>query len=79
MHSQNRSTSTIRHFCERWFPKLMTRRNHQTWTAAGGPTLDDWANKRVCQILRDHPPTPPPPELVAELDDMEKHCWKTVS
>lgn len=70
---------TYRHFRENWFPKLMSRQDHDQWAAAGSLSLADRANQRVCQILREHEPEPLAPEVVAELDRMEQHWWREVS
>lgn len=67
---------TVRHFRENWFPNLMNRGNYEQWAAAGGMSLGDRANQRVRRILNEHQPEPLPPEVVAELDKMEKHWWK---
>ena len=70
---------TLRHFRENWFPTLMNRHNYDRWAADGSLSLADKANQRVRTILDGHQPEPPPPELVAELDDMEAHWWQEVS
>ena len=70
---------TVRHFRQNWFPRLLNRHNYEQWTAAGGLSLGDKANQRVRQILQEHKPEPLPPELVAELDEMEEHWWREVS
>ncbi|MBL7064837.1 MAG: trimethylamine methyltransferase family protein [Anaerolineae bacterium] len=69
---------TVRHFRQNWFPKLMNRGNYDQWTAAGSLSLGDKTNQRVRHILRQHQPEPLSPEIVAELDKMEKHWWKEV-
>ena len=70
---------TVRHFRQNWFPRLLNRHNYEQWMAAGGLSLGDKANQRVCQILQEHKPEPLPPELVAELDKMEEHWWRETS
>jgi trimethylamine--corrinoid protein Co-methyltransferase len=66
---------TVHHFRENWFPKLMSRGNYDQWMAAGGLSFGDRANQRVRQILHEHQPEPLPTEVIAELDNMEKH-WR---
>jgi trimethylamine--corrinoid protein Co-methyltransferase len=66
---------TFRHFRENWFPGLANRDNHEQWMAAGGLSLGDKANQRVLHILEEHKPKPLSPEIVAELDAMEKSWW----
>ena len=70
---------TVRHFRENWFPTLMNRHKYEQWAAAGSLSLGDKANERVRHILREHQPEPLSPEVVAELDKMEKHWWQKVS
>jgi trimethylamine--corrinoid protein Co-methyltransferase len=69
---------TVRHFRENWFPELMSRLNHDQWTAAGSLSLADKANQRVRRILEEHRPTALPAEVVAELDRMEESWWREV-
>ncbi len=69
---------TVRHFREHWQPSLMTRHSYDQWVAEGKLTMGDKANARVLQIIKEHKPEPVPPELVAELDKMEKLWWKRV-
>jgi trimethylamine--corrinoid protein Co-methyltransferase len=70
---------TARNFRDNWFPTLMNRRSYEQWTEAGGRSLADRANERVRQILRQHQPEPLPPEVIAELDKIEKAWWQKVS
>ena len=69
---------TANHFREHFRPSLMTRHDHAQWVAEGKLTMGDRANARVCQLIEDHKPVPMDPELVAELDKMEKLWWKRV-
>ena len=48
----------------------------EPWQAAGGLTLGEKANQRLQQILAEHEPTPLPPEVMAELDELEARWWK---
>jgi trimethylamine--corrinoid protein Co-methyltransferase len=70
---------TVQHFRKNWFPGLMSRGNHDQWTAAGSMSLGDNANRRVRQILNDHQPESLSPELTAELEAMERRWWAAVS
>ncbi len=69
---------TAQHFREHWMPSLMTRHNYEQWVAEGKLTMGDKANARVCQLIEEHEPEPISPELIAELDEMEKLWWKRV-
>jgi trimethylamine--corrinoid protein Co-methyltransferase len=70
---------TARHFRENWFPTLMNRQKYEPWAAAGSLSMADKANERVRHILREHQPEPLSPEVVAELDKMEKHWRQKIS
>ncbi len=69
---------TVRHFRGNWFPELMSRLNHDQWTAAGGLSLADRANQRVRRILEEHRQPALPAEVAAELDRMEESWWREV-
>jgi trimethylamine--corrinoid protein Co-methyltransferase len=60
---------THRHFRqELWFPIAFDRRRWDEWWADGAPSMADWALERKTEILADHHPPPPEPELVREID-----------
>jgi trimethylamine--corrinoid protein Co-methyltransferase len=62
---------THRHFRqELWFPTAFDRRRWEEWWADGAPSMADWALDRKAQILADHHPPPPEPELVREIDEI---------
>jgi trimethylamine--corrinoid protein Co-methyltransferase len=62
---------THRHFRqELWFPLAFDRRRWDDWWADGASSMADWALDRRAEILADHHPTPPEPELVREIDDI---------
>jgi trimethylamine--corrinoid protein Co-methyltransferase len=62
---------THRHFRrELWFPTAFDRRRWDEWWADGAPSMADWALQRRAQILADHHPSLPDPELVREIDDV---------
>ena len=67
---------TVRHFRENWFPRLMSRKSFEQWITSDGMSLGDRANERVRSILREHQPEPLPSEVVAELEEMERHWWR---
>jgi trimethylamine--corrinoid protein Co-methyltransferase len=60
---------THRHFRrELWFPIAFDRRRWDEWWADGAPSMADWAHERRAEILADHHPPLPEPELVREID-----------
>jgi len=70
---------TYRHFREVWFPSLFNRGNYNQWEASGGMLLGEKANQRVRQILAEHKPLPLPPDVISELDLLEKSWWDELS
>jgi trimethylamine--corrinoid protein Co-methyltransferase len=62
---------THRHFRqELWFPLAFDRRRWDDWWADEALSIADWALDRQAEILADHHPRPPEPELVREIDDI---------
>jgi trimethylamine--corrinoid protein Co-methyltransferase len=66
---------TYNHFREVWYPSLFNRGNYSQWEAAGGMLMGEKTNQRVKQILAEHKPSPLHPDVIAELDVMEKSWW----
>jgi trimethylamine--corrinoid protein Co-methyltransferase len=69
---------TVRHFRQNWLPSLMNRGNYDQWTAAGGLSLGDVANRRVRQILQEHRPESLAQETVLALEQMEEKWWEAL-
>ncbi|RLC69082.1 MAG: hypothetical protein DRI52_09290 [Chloroflexi bacterium] len=60
---------TRKHFRrELWFPTTFDRRRWDEWWAEGARTMADWAHERKAQILAEHHPPAPEPDLVREID-----------
>jgi len=57
------SEHTLKHFRDRWYPKLFDRDNYDGWLAKGGTTLTERAAKRVETILAEHEPEPLPDDV----------------
>jgi trimethylamine--corrinoid protein Co-methyltransferase len=57
------SDHTLKHFRERWYPKLFDRNNYDGWLAKGGETLGERATARVASILGEHKPEPLPDDV----------------
>lgn len=51
---------TLKFFREGWFPRLLDRRNYESWDADGRKTMGDRLNRRVKEILAEHVPDPVP-------------------
>ena len=69
---------TLKHFRENFFPKMLNRGNHEQWVSAGSLSLGDKANRKVLNIISEHKPEPLPPDIINELDKMEKCWWKEI-
>ncbi len=54
---------TLKHFRERWYPKLFERSNYDSWQKKGGKDLGERANDQVDKILAEHTPEPLPQKL----------------
>ena len=57
------SDHTLRHFRERWYPRLLERDNYDRWQGKGGKTLAERAAERVTNILAKHKPDPLPEDV----------------
>lgn len=51
---------TMRHFRERWYPRLIERDNYERWLSRGGKSLTQRAADRVSEILATHKTQPLP-------------------
>lgn len=69
---------TVLNFRQNWFPAMINRRQYEQWAEAGSLSLGDKANVQVRHILTEHQPPPLPPDIVTELDKMEKSWWREV-
>jgi trimethylamine--corrinoid protein Co-methyltransferase len=61
---------TRKHYREDWYPKLLDRRSHDDWKAAGGKTLRQRARERALNILDTHLPEPLPPDAQRAIDEI---------
>jgi len=59
---------TFRHFREAWVPNLFDRFDYESWSAAGRLTLQQRANQRVLEIIKNHRAEPLPKEVVQQLE-----------
>jgi len=50
-----------------WRPRLISRLGYEKWEASGSITLLGRAQKKLQQILQEHPPVPIPPEKAKEI------------
>jgi len=62
---------TVNHFRkELWFPRLLDREYYQAWLDAGASGMEERCRQRKEQILAEHTPQPPAPELERALDQI---------
>ncbi len=54
---------TLKHFRERWYPKLFDRSNYNGWKSKGEKSLGKRASESVEQILAEHKPEPLPKDV----------------
>ncbi|MFH2059077.1 MAG: trimethylamine methyltransferase family protein [Pseudomonadota bacterium] len=54
---------TMKHFKERWYPKLFDRSNYDGWQKKGGKSLGERASIQVEKILAEHKPEPLPSDI----------------
>jgi len=54
---------TMKHFRERWYPKLFDRSNYDGWRKKGGKNLGERATVEVEKILAEHKPEPLPADI----------------
>jgi len=54
---------TMKHFRERWYPKLFDRSNYNGWQKKGGKSLGERATDQVEKILAEHQPEPLPADI----------------
>lgn len=65
-----KTTHTLKHYRERWYPSLFERSNYQTWLEKGGKNLADRSSERVEQILAEHKPEPLPDRVKEKLAEI---------
>ncbi len=58
---------TMKHFRERWYPKLFERSNYDSWNKKGAKSLGARATDEVEKILQDHKPEPLPKDIVKAI------------
>jgi trimethylamine--corrinoid protein Co-methyltransferase len=49
---------TLRHFRDNWYPELMDRSDHDSWSAKGKKRLAQVVNERAKEILATYEPEP---------------------
>ncbi|MCD6271427.1 MAG: trimethylamine methyltransferase family protein, partial [Deltaproteobacteria bacterium] len=54
---------TVKHFRERWYPKLFERSNYDGWKKKGETSLGERAIGNVDKILAEHKPEPLPDDI----------------
>jgi trimethylamine--corrinoid protein Co-methyltransferase len=58
---------TLKHYRERWYPRLFERANYESWLEKGGKTLTERASEKITRILVEHKPEPLPVKTAEKL------------
>ena len=58
---------TLRHYKERWSPKLLERGNYEHWVARGSKSLGQRAADHVTKVLATHKPEPLPADVAKAI------------
>jgi len=64
------SAHTLRHYKERFYPKLFERGNYEMWMKHGSKTMGERASEQVNQILAKHQPEPLPTDIAKRLREI---------
>jgi trimethylamine--corrinoid protein Co-methyltransferase len=64
------SDHTYRHVRESWEPTLRDRLDYERWAAEGATTLQERANAKVREILKEHRAEPLPKDVVERLNEI---------
>jgi trimethylamine--corrinoid protein Co-methyltransferase len=73
------SDHTLRHFRERWYPRLLERDNYDRWQAKGGRTLAERAAEQVTKILAEHKPDPLPRDVAQKIRGIVQQAEASLS
>lgn len=65
---------TRRHYREIWYPNLFERGVYSDWLAKGGQSLAERAAQRADQLLNEHQPPLPPPDLQRQIQDIRQNA-----
>ncbi len=65
---------TMRHFRKVWYPELFDRTIYDDWQKQGAKRFEERLREKTLKVM-DHRPVPLLPEIIKELDKMEKH-WE---
>jgi trimethylamine--corrinoid protein Co-methyltransferase len=58
---------TLKHFRDAWFPRVLDRRNYESWVEDGKRTMGERLNQRVKEILAEHAPEPVPAATAEQI------------
>jgi len=63
---------TLKHFREVWYSNLFDRTIHAQWLEKGAKRFEERLREKTKRVM-EHKPSPLPPEVIKELDEMERH------
>lgn len=58
---------TLKHYRERWYPKLFERATYESWLKDGGKTMNERAGEKIEQILKKHKPETLPAKVKEKI------------
>jgi len=61
---------TLKHYRERWYPRLFERATYDAWVEKGGKSLVERAAEKVEIVLAEHKPEPLPSDVIARIREI---------
>ena len=61
---------TLKHYRERWYPKLFERATYDAWLEKGGKSLVERAAEKVENVLAEHEPEPLPGDVKVRIREI---------
>jgi trimethylamine--corrinoid protein Co-methyltransferase len=65
-----KTTHTLKHYKERWYPNFFERMNYESWLAKGGKDFSERTSEKIEAILAEHKPEPLQPEVKKRLAEI---------
>ncbi len=65
---------TLKHYRERWYPRLFERATYKAWVEKGSKTLGERAVEHVEQVLSEHKPVPLPDNVRMRLREIVRRA-----
>jgi trimethylamine--corrinoid protein Co-methyltransferase len=65
-----KTTHSLKHYKERWYPNFFERMNYESWLAKGGKDFSERTSEKIEAILAEHKPEPLQPEVKKRLAEI---------